>query len=626
MSFAFQSKIFLWGLLGLLLLMAFYYSWKKHFQNRIERLGSSWTHFQTDFQQQGRRFGGQALLLWLAMGLLIVSMAGPQGRVIEQETQGSGTDILIALDVSKSMLAQDVSPNRLERAKRKVTDLLGKLSNDRVALVVFAGAPFLQAPLTMDHSAIIEHLSYIDTDWIPVPGSNLSLVFDLSKKVFERARSAKKVILFLTDGEDLESKVLMQAQDLSKNGIEVHVLGVGTGQGAPIPSETGDFLKNADGTTVISKLDIETMEKLAGFGKGVFVESTPHDADLNAILSRWTGTKGNQTSKSKSLRREELFQWLSIPCLFLLLFVYFLNGEVSLFKRRENGVFIWILIGVGSLGIWPRSFAQPGLDQSAAKWEGYQGQRKYNDDRFEEASQHLERAVVEDPKSVELKYNLGNAYYKMGNFDKAAEVWNQAILEGSKVANQSEKNAKETKDTSTVTKERLLPYLHYNLGNAHFRAQKFDKAVEAYKKALELNPNDKEAEYNLKLAQEKLKEQNQQQKDKPKDQDKKEQDKKDSSPDQNQSDSPSHPTPQPTQGSTPSPQPSPGAAQTPNPSPPSPGPETGDPKKAPTPLSREKKDAMNLLNQVESSQKDALKKKIQKKLKDFQGNESGQTW
>ncbi|MGE0173474.1 MAG: VWA domain-containing protein [Oligoflexales bacterium] len=234
------------------------------------------------------RFSVKKALLAIMYGLLVFALAGPKWGFTWRTASYTGADIVVALDVSSSMLATDVNPNRLERAKREIKDLLNLLRGDRVALVVFAGTAFVQCPLTSDYSIINLFLDNLTDKTLSESGTSLADALQVATKSLtsgaDRSTSAKSVIL-LTDGEAHKEDLDGPINDVVKNGIKVFAIGLGTTDGAPIPEEHGGFKRDKDGNIVISKLDAKTLTGVAIQTGGIFVESSASDSDLEKILA-----------------------------------------------------------------------------------------------------------------------------------------------------------------------------------------------------------------------------------------------------------------------------------------------------------------------------------------------------
>ncbi|MBQ0086812.1 MAG: VWA domain-containing protein [Bacteroidales bacterium] len=227
---------------------------------------------------------------WLKVSLLAVAwlfftlgLTRPQlgARLKEHQTQGS--EIMIALDVSNSMLAEDYSPNRLERSKLAISRIVDKLAGDRIGLVVFAGQSFVQLPITADYVSAKIFLSSINTESVPVQGTALAEALTSSARSFSTQSSRSRAIILITDGEDHEGDVQAAAQAIADEGIRIYCIGVGSPQGKPIP-KNGELMKDSNGEIVVSRLDEAVLQEIAGIGGGKYVRAGNSEFGLNPII------------------------------------------------------------------------------------------------------------------------------------------------------------------------------------------------------------------------------------------------------------------------------------------------------------------------------------------------------
>lgn len=228
----------------------------------------------------------KASLIFLAAGLLIFSVARPRWGFEDREVSREGIDILVAIDVSQSMKAKDIQPDRLSRAKREIIDLLRVMRGDRIGLIPFAGVAFVQCPLTIDYSALETFLRHIDTDLIPVPGTAIGDAIRLATASFQSNGSqpnSGKALILITDGEDQASDPLEAAKEAAEAGILIFTIGIGAEEGAPIPGDHGEFLRDQSGKVVISRLDDGLLREIAGITGGSHLRTTTGDMGLEEI-------------------------------------------------------------------------------------------------------------------------------------------------------------------------------------------------------------------------------------------------------------------------------------------------------------------------------------------------------
>lgn len=284
------------------------------------------------------KLGIKFFLAVLTIGFVVLSVANPQIGTKFEEVKREGVDIMIALDVSNSMKAEDLKPNRLENARQEIARMIEKLQNDRIGLIVFGGESYLQLPLTTDYSAAKLILSTIDVDAVPVPGTAIGSAIKLSMKSFAEGEKKHKVIIIITDGENHEDDAIAAAKDAASEGVVIHTIGMGSPEGAPIPVyennvEVG-FKKDADGSTVITKLDEQGLQQIAEAGKGKFIRATNQQSELDAVLSDIQSMEKKEFGAKVFTEYEDRFQYfLGAACL-LLLAEFFISERKSRWLQR----------------------------------------------------------------------------------------------------------------------------------------------------------------------------------------------------------------------------------------------------------------------------------------------------
>jgi len=236
-----------------------------------------------DIRRGGRIIRSTFLLA--ALGLMLLALAGPRWGSHYQEVSQKGVDIMIVLDVSTSMLVSDVKPDRLERARREISDFIQVVQGDRVGLVAFSGAAFTQCPLTLDYGALSMFLNELRPDLIPVPGTDLGAATERAISSFDTQSETDRVILLITDGEDNENKGLQAAREAARDGIKIFVFGIGDPSGGPVPEGEGKggFKKDKDGNLILSKLNEEGLSEIASITGGSYIRSVAGDLDLDLL-------------------------------------------------------------------------------------------------------------------------------------------------------------------------------------------------------------------------------------------------------------------------------------------------------------------------------------------------------
>lgn len=274
----------------------------------------------------------KSIFMLISLGLMLFALAGPRFGSHYQEVSQKGVDITILVDVSPSMLVKDVDPDRLQRAKREILDFLRVVQGDRVGLVAFAGAAFIQCPLTLDYGALKMFLSILKPGLVPVPGTDLGAAIETGLSSFDFKSETDKVIILVTDGEDNENRGIEAAGKAAQKGVKIFVFGIGELSGGPIPAGGGQngLKKNAEGKVIVSRLEEGALRKIASLTGGVYVRSLAGDLDLDMLYFEGIKTRTEaQTLKSgKILVHEERFSF------FLLAAFLFLILESLLLERK----------------------------------------------------------------------------------------------------------------------------------------------------------------------------------------------------------------------------------------------------------------------------------------------------
>ncbi len=272
-------------------------------------------------------------LLWLGLAFVAVALARPQWGELEEQVFDQSREILIAVDLSRSMLAPDVAPSRLDRAKLLITSLLERLEGERVGLIVFAGTAFLQSPLSADYEILREFLPALDPDFLPEGGTNYAALLQTALDAFSEGTDADRFLIVLSDGESTVEDWEKLATTLRERSVKVLSLGVGTAQGAMLPDGSGGFVKDERGAVVLSRLNPNTLEELAQRTGGVYRDASSW-VDLASLLEQTVeaGRQGEFAETSR-VRRVERFQWALAPALLLLLASYWREFPVHPHSR-----------------------------------------------------------------------------------------------------------------------------------------------------------------------------------------------------------------------------------------------------------------------------------------------------
>lgn len=263
---------------------------------------------------------------------LIIALANPQIGSQLEKVKRKGIDIVIALDVSNSMLAQDIKPNRLERAKQSINRLIDDLENDRIGLVVFAGKAYTQLPITTDYSAAKLMLSTVSTDLVPVQGTSIAKAVEMSTSAFNVEKSGRAIII-ITDGETHDEEALEKVTEAADKGIRTFTIGLGLSEGAPIPvyrnGQMIGFKKDKSGSTVITRLDETMLQQLAEAGKGIYVRASNSQVGLNRIFDEIKRLEQNTYDVKSYSDYEDRFQYFIAIALVLMFLNYIINERKS---------------------------------------------------------------------------------------------------------------------------------------------------------------------------------------------------------------------------------------------------------------------------------------------------------
>jgi Ca-activated chloride channel homolog len=275
-----------------------------------------------------------------AIIFIIIGLAGPQFGSKLTEVKRKGIELIVALDVSNSMMAQDIQPNRLERAKQAISKLVDKLSNDRLGLIVFAGDAYVQLPITNDYISAKMFLSSISPGIVPKQGTAIGTAINLAASSFSPQSETSKVIVVISDGENHEDDPVEVAKKAAEQGIFVYTIGIGSPQGSPIPASTQDnqtsFWKDKDGNVVVSKLDEETLSKIAVAGNGKYIRATNTQIGLLPLFDEINKMQKTEMKEKVYSDYDDQFQFLFAIALFLLLLEFVILERKNKWLTKLN--------------------------------------------------------------------------------------------------------------------------------------------------------------------------------------------------------------------------------------------------------------------------------------------------
>ena len=340
MVFRFENSLFLYGL-ALIPLMIFIFllvlKWRRKSLNKIAEAGlQSIVLPQLSKSKVVWRF-----IFWcLAMAFLVIAIANPQFGTKLEEAKREGIDIMIALDVSNSMKAQDLAPNRLENAKQSIGRLINNLNDDRIGIIVFAGQSYVQLPITTDYSSAKLFLESISCDMIPTQGTAIGAAIDLAVESFDPKSPAAKAIIVITDGENHEDDAVKSAETAAEKGMTVHTIGMGSEAGVPLPLVSNGnivgYRKDNEGNTVVSKLNTALLKEIAAAGKGIFVQAGRSQSALSVVKDELNKMEKKEYASKRYTDYEGRFQFFLAAAIFLLISESLLSERKSKFLQKLN--------------------------------------------------------------------------------------------------------------------------------------------------------------------------------------------------------------------------------------------------------------------------------------------------
>ena len=484
-----------------------------------------------------RRF--RFLLVLLGLAGVIGALTQPRLGYTWEESKRKGRDVLIAVDCSKSMLATDLAPSRLGRAKLAAQDLIGQLEGDRAGLIAFAGSAFLQAPLTVDYGAVLNSLTELDADIIPRGGTNIAAAIGTAVEAFGKGESDHRALIIFTDGEELEEDAVKAAEALG-GAVRIYTVGLGSADGSllPLPGANGgtEFVKDENGQIVKSRLDEARLREIAEATGGFYVHLTSGPAETLQIVRDGLGQMKEQEIDAKMSRRPiERYQWPLAGGL-VLLAASMLVGERKRAARRGGEVakaaalllVMPVLVSSAHAGLW--NWKNPGLERyengiaPSEQWaklkdtdaEAAEKARVSARQEFEAAHAEFSKQLKQRPESPELNFNLGAAAYKLGNNKEALLAFSKATLSNKpRLRVDAESNIANTLYREGSTKKDT---------NKQAALRDWKDGLKHYDDALSVEPNNTTVQGYREFLRRKIEEL---EKEPPKSEDKKDQDKKD---------------------------------------------------------------------------------------------------
>jgi Ca-activated chloride channel family protein len=527
-----------WLLAGLTACGALIWAWRRYDARQraaLANFASSHLLAQLTASFSAAKRNWKRGLFLAAVGCLFVALARPQAGFRWEEVKRRGIEVIFAVDTSRSMLTPDVKPDRLTRAKLAVDDFVSHLNGDGAGLIAFAGTAFLQCPITIDYDAFHESLQALDTTIIPRGGTDIASAIREAQAALQNRPSTDKILVLLTDGEDLEGNDLAAAKAAAKDGLKIYTVGVGTANGdlIPIPAEQGGgFVKDEAGQFVKSHLDEAGLKAIAAVTGGLYAPLGAQGQGLETIYQQALAplAKHDLASRRQKVYTER-FQWPLAASLALLLTSMLFGTRRRVARKIEAPTpemarpTFMAHSAAAMLGVLLfNPFHQAQASPAAAE-------RAYQNGDFATAEREYAAAAQHNTNTPDLQFNAGTAAYKAGQFPQAAEAFQKAL--GSEPSADAKRLAAQED-------------AYYDLGNTLYRTgqeteqsqpqqtiQSWEQAVKTYEAALQLRANDADAKYNRDFVKKKLdelkkKQEQQQKKDQQKkDEQKQKQDQKD---------------------------------------------------------------------------------------------------
>lgn len=411
----------------------------------------------------------------VGLAILIFSTTGPQFGTNLKEVKQRGVDVFIALDTSRSMLAEDISPSRLEKAKRSLGLLVRNLAGNRTGIIAFAKEAIVQCPLTIDTDAAQMFLEILDTNTIPLQGTSIGDAIRLALTSFPKEDKTGRAIVLLTDGEDHQSDPIGAAKEAKEAGVVIFTIGIGTPKGEVIKNRNDqgqitEFHKYK-GEMVVSRLDDASLTKIAEITGGKYFRASSSDMEIDEIGSILNEFDKKEFATKTYERLQERYQFFVLLA-FILLLVEFFYGEKSNQWLRIKSVLNAKFFSILTLALLWNYPAQADIKNHIRRGNDF---LKKND--FAAARAEFESARIDAPEEPILPYNIGTVYYLEGNLEEAKKTYEQAL--------------------SLAKHPQIKALINYNLGHLLFAMNEREQAIEKFKDCLRNNPADVDAKYNI---------------------------------------------------------------------------------------------------------------------------------
>lgn len=346
--FRIVNEFYLWLLLLIPALIVIHYLLLYYRKKKINKLGDNYLIFKLMPTYSGIRQNLKFWILIASLVLIIFSLSRPQFGSKIDKAQRKGVDLMICFDVSRSMLAEDIQPSRIERSKQALLKLIDELNNDRIGIVVFAGKSFIQLPITNDYGAAKMFIDRISTDIVEQQGTAIGAAIDLALSSYnlEEESVNSRAIIVITDGENFEDDAIAAAEEAMKKNVKVHAIGVGSMEGSPIPIVRAngqvDYHRDSQGNVVVSKMDEPYLQKLAASGKGIYVRASTSDMGLSKIMNEIDKMDKKEYDSVEYTDYDDAFYYFLALALFLLCIDFLIlerknkfANSIKLFKQKH---------------------------------------------------------------------------------------------------------------------------------------------------------------------------------------------------------------------------------------------------------------------------------------------------
>ena len=494
LRFQYNEYLLLLSVIPLLIVLYFFMlAWKK---KTIKKIGDARLVNEMIKDYLPQRFAIKFVLIVVAFATGVLALANLRFPKGTEKVSRNGIDVMIALDVSKSMLAQDIQPNRLDRAKQVLGKLIDKLANDRIGIVVFAGKAYLQMPLTGDHGAAKMYLASASTDVVPTQGTVVADALKMCNSSFNAKEKKYKSVVLISDGEDHDEGAEKIAEQMANEGISINTIGIGSPGGAPIiDATTNQEKKDNQGNVIVTKLNEEELMSIASKGNGIYQLFTTTDEVVSKLEAQLNSMDQRVITEDSLVNYSNYFSYFLALTLILLVIEIMISTKKKWAweeKIKTESKHLPIITGLFLVMIPSAIFAQN--ENSIVK----KGNDAYEKKEYGKAIDNYRNVIEKNPLNATAQFNLGNALYRNKKSDEALGAYENAI-----------NNANATADKSVS---------FYNKGVVLQNDKKLPECIDAYKKSLKLNPDDEDARQNLQKA---LQQQKQQQQKEKKDKEKK---------------------------------------------------------------------------------------------------------